>query len=517
MSPSLIPLRSWIVLLSVGILIFLVNIDYTAVNLTLVPIAEEISADLNSLQWLLSGYVLTWAAFVVPAGRLADLHGKRKTLIWGLILFLIGSCITGFANSLDLLIAGRFLQGLGGAIFTAPAWALIFTLAPPQKQGFVMGLIMTFAGLGLAAGPTLAGIIIQEIGWRWIFYINLPLGALIICILAIYAPSDARQKIKDKFNLLSAVLLSCFLYLFIESLDKIHTHGLNSFEVWSRFVVMGLVLFFYIRRENKHHTPLVPQHLFRNKAFMATTVGTSLIAMCFSSTLVLISLYLQNTLEYSNYETGLIFISMTITMGILSPLGGQIADRFHTRLPLLIGCFLTAFSMGLMAFFGSDSSLFYVIMSLFLVGAGLALFYTAANTAMFQAVPAKNLSIASGLYTMSMMLGNTVSIVLSTHLVVFFGRNHLMESIKGMTLTPEQHQSLTQIIAQVDHSALQLRGFPADDIPQLLAWIEQAFIYGLSLNMILGVAFALTAASLIWWGASRSTPKVSGTGPTMMA
>src|SRR3990167_3553636 len=108
-SPS-IPLRSWLVLIAVGVLIFILNIDYTAVNLTLVPISEEINADLNSLQWLLSGYVLIWAAFVIPAGRVADLYGKRNTLIVGLILFLAGSCLTGLGHSVEMLIGGRVLQ-----------------------------------------------------------------------------------------------------------------------------------------------------------------------------------------------------------------------------------------------------------------------------------------------------------------------------------------------------------------------------------------------------------------------
>jgi len=126
---SQISLHSWIVLIAVGVLFFLLNIDYTAVNLTLVPISEEIDAGLGSLQWLLSAYVLIWAAFVIPAGRIADLYGKRNTLITGLVLFMAGSCLTGLGHSLEVLILGRVLQGLGAAIFTAPAWALIFTTA----------------------------------------------------------------------------------------------------------------------------------------------------------------------------------------------------------------------------------------------------------------------------------------------------------------------------------------------------------------------------------------------------
>ena len=187
---SQISVQSWIVLIAIGVLIFLINIDYTAVNLTFVPIAEEIKTDLSSLQWLLSAYVLVWAALVIPAGRMADLFGKRRCLITGLLIFLAGSALTGMGQSIDILVLGRVFQGIGAAIFTAPAWASIFTLAPPEKQGFVMGIILSFSGLGLAAGPTLSGFIIEEMSWRWIFYINIPLGFIVIATLLLYAPKD---------------------------------------------------------------------------------------------------------------------------------------------------------------------------------------------------------------------------------------------------------------------------------------------------------------------------------------
>ncbi|MBN9413125.1 MAG: MFS transporter [Candidatus Paracaedimonas acanthamoebae] len=144
-------------LLTIGMLVFLLNIDYTAVNLALLPISTVINWDLNSLQWLLSGYVLTWGAVVVPAGRLADLYGRRNVLIAGLSIFMLGSILTGAFTHINLLIGGRVLQGVGAAIFTAPGMSLIFTSAPPSQQGLAMGIISSLAGFGLATGPTFAG------------------------------------------------------------------------------------------------------------------------------------------------------------------------------------------------------------------------------------------------------------------------------------------------------------------------------------------------------------------------
>ncbi|MBS0271929.1 MAG: MFS transporter [Proteobacteria bacterium] len=499
---STISLHAWMVLISVGVLIFLLNIDYTAVNLTLVPIAEEINADLNSLQWLLSSYVLVWAAFVIPAGRLADFYGKRNALIAGLILFMAGSCLTGAGHSIEILILGRVLQGLGAAVFSAPAWAVIFTTAPPEKQGFVMGIILSFAGFGLAAGPSLAGLIIEEASWRWIFYINIPLGIIVIAILKLYAAKDILPVIKEKIDYIGAFLLSAGLCISVYGLNQIETWGIASITLWEVMIFGLLLLGLYILRDRTQKLRMIPSHLLKNKAYMAATVGEFFMAINFSMVLVLMGLYLQNTLHYSSYETGLIFISMTISMGLLSPIGGKMIDVFGIRGPMVFGALVTAVALGMLIFLKADSSLTYVITAMFLVGTGLGAYFTACNTAMMRAVPAEDLNVASGVYMMFMMVGNTLSIVLSTSFVVLFGRSYLVNisQAHGMMLTPDQHQTLAEVISKVEHSASQLKGFPSEQIPQLLSWVDQAFVHGLSLNMMFGCLCALAAAGLTVWG-----------------
>lgn len=505
MSSSIIPFRSWLVLIATGTLIFLINIDYTAVNLTLMPISEEINADLDQLQWLLSGYVLIWAAFVIPAGRIADLYGKRNTLIAGLLLFLAGSSVTGLGHNLEMLIIGRILQGLGAAIFTSPAWASIFTLAPPERQGFVMGVVMSFAGLGLAAGPTLAGLIIQEASWRWIFYINIPLGFFVIAVLLLYSPKESLAPVTQKIDFVGALLLAAGVCISVYALNQIDVWGLLSPQMGGCLGLGILSIGLYVAHDRTQKIRMIPPHLFRNKSYMAATIGEFLMAMAFSMTLVLMGLYLQNTLHYSSYETGLIFVSMTITMGLLGPIGGKMVDIFGLKSPMVFGTLATALAMGLMAFLKTDSSLLYVVTTLCFAGVGLGSYFTACNTAMMRAAPAADLNVASGVYTMFMMLGNTVSIILSTSLLVSFGRSHLLQSTEGLTLSSQQHQDLVEIISKVEHSTSQLKDFPSEHIPQLLQWVDGAFVYGLSLDMIIGSLLALIATGLTLWGIRKGS------------
>ncbi len=516
---SSLSLRAWMVILSVGVLIFIINIDYTAVNLTLVPISEEINAELSSLQWLMSAYVLVWAAFVIPAGRVADIYGKQNSLIAGLVIFMAGSCLTGFGHSLEMLILGRILQGIGAAVFSAPAWAIIFTSAPPEKQGFVMGIILSFGGLGMATGPTLAGFIIEEASWRWIFYINIPLGLIVIAVLKLYAQKEILADVKGKIDYMGVILLSAGLCISVYGLNQIEVWGPASQQLWA-VIAFGIFLIgLFLFTEQRKKVRMIPSHLFRNKAYMAATFGEFFIAMVFSMTLVMMGLYLQNTLHYSSYEAGLIFIAMTISMGLLSPIGGKMVDVFGIKSPMVFGAVTTAIGAGMMAFLKIDSSLLYVVTALFVVGTGLGAYFTACSTAMMRSVPQGDLNLASGVFMMFMMMGNTLSIILSTSFVVLFGQSHLLQSSakQGIVLSPQQHQDLVEIISKVEHSASQLKDFAPDQIQPLLNLVDQAFVYGMNLNMMFGVLFSLIAVGFTLWSIGNlKASEVHGHPPVAM-
>ena len=161
---------------------------------------------------------------------------------------------------------------------------------------------------------------------------------------------------------------------------------------------------------------------------------------------------------------------------------------------------MTFVATTLMIYLTTDSSLFYVCTCLFFAGIGMGTFFPASNTAMMHPVPPVDLNVASGVYTMFMMVGNTISVILATMLVVFFGKAKLLENTQTMMLSPTQHQDLVDIISQVEHSASQLTDFPSDQVPQLLTWVNEAFVYGLSLDMIMGSCFSLCTTGLAIWG-----------------
>lgn len=492
----------WLVLASISVLVFLLNIDYTAVNLALVSISEEISADLHTFQWLLSGYVLAWAALVVPAGRLADLYGKRTALLWGVLIFMAGSLITGMGNSIDVLIVGRILQGVGAAVFSPPCYGLIFTIMPPHQQGFGMGILAGVSGFGLAAGPTLAGYIVNYLNWRWIFYINIPLGILVIISVLLFVEKDKVEQGTPHLDPFAVLLLSTGLGGVMFALNQLQIWGGNDLRFW---LILGLglaslvVFWFWDARKDPQ---TIPRPLFHNKALMSAVYAITLNVYNFSLILVLMSLYIQNTLHYSAYETGIIFLGMTLTIGILSPIGGKITDLIDIRLVVIFGFMMIAIATLMMSFLNAQSSLLYITAAFVCAGIGIGQSWPALNTSMFRSVKPVEINTASGLFTMAVMIGNSLSVIVATSLVTKLGHQKLSSllSENGMTLTSQQYQEVIQVISQVEHSPAQLQNFAADQVPVLLDLINQAFLYGFSWNMWIGMVLALLAIPPLYFG-----------------
>lgn len=497
-SPSTLNFHSWIMLFTIGLLIFLMNIDYTAINLALIPIAEETKGELNVLQWLLSGYVLIWAALVVPAGRFADIYGKKFSLNLGVAIFILGSLITGLGHNVPILIAGRLIQGFGAAIFSSPAYSLIFSSVPSNKQGMAMGFMGGAAGLGLAIGPTVAGWIIREIGWRWLFYVNIPLGLLVILVLLIYATPEKKQVDASKIDWPSVIFLTFGLGSLIFALNQIEIWGIGD-PTLLVFGIGGLCLLSLFRYRDRQQTfQVLPRAILQNTPFMSMVSTCFIVAYCFSLVLVMMGLYLQNTLRLSSSETGIYFLAMTIAVGVLSPIGGKLADRMDIRIPIIAGLSLIFFALLILSCLDASSSIVMVCGGLLLAGLGLGIGFPSMNTGMFRTLDTSEINTGSAIFTMSMTLGNAISVIASTSFLVIFGRPKLIDLIatSGSSITVEEQNALISIMGKVEHTPEQLKQFPAEQIPSLLGLIDQAFLYGFSVTLWIGMFLTVLAAGI---------------------
>ena len=469
--------RAWFILVAMMILILLINVDYTAVNIAMVSISYEINEDLNTLQWLLSAYILTWAASVIPAGQMADIYGKRRMLLWGVSIFMIASILCGFISTAPLLIGARILQGFGGALFVPPLYALVFENFPQNKQGFAIGMLGVGAGIGLAIGPSFGGIILETLGWRWIFLINGPLCLFVLSIIWFFAHKDKKAHSQATVDVMGSLLLGGALAIGIFALNQTEVWGITDFRLLSLLgVSIGFALLFGLVSRKKVH-PLIPKGLFRNIPFVGTMVGFSIYSFGFSVVLVMVGLFLQNVQGYDAYTAGIIFLAMTVATGVLSPFGGKMSDHMDPRIPICGGLGLVVVAFTMASFFSASSSLSYVISVLFLMGLGMGLSFPALNATMMKTVDSSILSTASGTFIMGCCTANTLGVVVSTSMLVGLGRLYLDQLVSQSALLADTktYQALIELLSSVHRDMTLLNHLSASEVEGAITVLNQAF------------------------------------------
>lgn len=485
--------RFWSIMGCTLILIFLLNIDYTAVNMTLVPISKELNIDLNILQWLLSAYVLIWGALVVPCGRLADLYGKKKMYLIGLCIFTFGSFILGVGSSIEVLILGRVIQGIGGALMSAPLYSIIFTTAPKHMQAFAIGVIASASGVGLSIGPPLSGWIIEAVGWRWIFLINVPLCLTVLALSIFIMPRDTHQKTDQKINYLVAFLLTAGLGIFIFGLNQFEIWGVSSPLLW--FVILTgltlLILFYTLdhRLEKKPQNQILPRSLLHHKPYLGVLYVSFAICYFFSLTLFAISLLLQNVYDLDISETGVFMLSFTAIMGILSPLSGRITDKVGLKRPIGLGVFLLLVGAACYLMILPSSPLIMTGTALFITGVGMSFLFSPLNTLMFRLVPAADMNTGAGLFTAAMMMGHTFAMIVVSSFLVYWG-TYLMPGLLdslNLQFSAEQQNQLISILGQAKHDTTLFTLFSGDEIGQAQHIVKDLYVSGLHANVALAM------------------------------
>jgi len=490
--------QAWWILAAVALVLFMVNIDFTAVNVALLTMAQDLHAGLSTIQWTISGYVLCMAMFVVPAGRCADMFGRRRLFIIGLIIFTAASLLTGFADQVWLAIVGRILQGFGAALFVPCLYALVFLSFPRERYGFAIGLVGVAVGLGLALGPTIGGLVLNVLSWRWLFFINLPFAALVLFVLmkvTVSEPDLSNQKI----NYPAVALLALAIFSFMFAFQQVHLWGFDSWHFWQYIIASTIICGAFVWVQAKTKLSLVPLQLLKNRPFVGCILTTCLQQFAFASSVILISLYLQIAMGYSVMATGIIFLAMTLVFGLLSPLGGHLADRVDIRLPIITGFVLLFIAFGVFSLFGAGMHLWQIIVNLLIVGLGLGLSFSALNTAILTSVSAEEVSVASGVFAMFALLGNTLGVILNASLLLLFGRTlwlHWLQFRHIPLSTALQNKLLNGFFSLQAH--VTLPQLPADLNKQINSYVPHLVSAALHDVLLVDAVLMLLAIMISW-------------------
>jgi EmrB/QacA subfamily drug resistance transporter len=432
-----------LVLYQVSLGLALVAINHRAIQIALPTLTHVFHADLSFIQWVLLVYDLAVIGLVLTLGRLGDLFGRKWIYILGFLLFVASSTLCGLAYSSGQLIGFRVLQGIGGALILANGRALVTINSPPSERGKALGITSTAYHVGYMTGPTLGGFIIDTIGWRWIFFMTVPLGLACAYFASRVLRERATSEAPVKVDIGGAAYLLLTNICFVYALNQLPHLGIGHPVVFAFFFVSLASLALFIRSEQKADNPILNLSLFRNRLFSASNLSLFFVTSTQSAIGVLLPFYLQNLMAFTPTQMGWIIIGSSVVIILFAPLAGWLSDRFGSRLLCSIGAAIIVCGQYLIGSFTLESSLFQLILPQLLVGLGWALFNSPNQSAIMSAVSRDQVGAASGMTVTTARIGGAIGIALSgalmTHALTTGGLTaQQIESPESWSSEPQQ-------------------------------------------------------------------------------
>jgi EmrB/QacA subfamily drug resistance transporter len=408
----------WIALVVLCVGMLMIILDSTIVNVALPAIQADLGFSQSSLAWVVNGYLIAFGGLLLLAGRLGDLIGRRRVFMIGLAVFTGASLLCGLAQSQEVLIAARFVQGVGGALTSAVILGMIVTMFPePREQAKAIGVFSFVASAGASIGLLAGGVLTQGINWHWIFFVNLPIGVATALLAARLVESDKGIGLTNGADVLGAVLVTAGLMTGVYTVLEVGDHGWTSAHTLGFGGVSLALLAAFVARQVRTPNPLIPLRIFRSRNVSGANLIQVLMVAGLFGMFFLGVLYLQQVLGYDAIETGLAFLPVSLTIGVLSlGFAERLIMRFGSRTVLTPG--LTLVALGLALFTQTPVDGGYIrdvlpVMALLGVGAGLS-FPALMTLAMSGATPS-DAGLASGLVNTSLQVGGALGLaVLAT-------------------------------------------------------------------------------------------------------
>lgn len=390
---------------------FLAPFMGSAINLAIPSIAKQFNCGTLVLSWVVTSYLLASVAFLVPFGRLADIHGRKKIFISGIAIFSLASVLCGTAWSIGILITCRIIQGIGSAMVFGTGMAMLTSVFPPQERGRVLGINVGVVYAGLTLGPVLGGALNHQLGWPSIFYFSALIGFGVFILTITRLKGDWTDAAGELFDLRGAVMYVIGLVAFTYGISTVATSH------WAWYVLAGglIVLFVFARHELRTEHPVLQLRLFSHNTVFAFSNLAALIN--YSATFAagfLLSLYLQVVLGYNSQIAGFILLSQPIIMAMLSPPAGRLSDRIDPRIVASVGMGAATLSLFIFIFIGPAMPLWVIMANLALLGLGTALFSSPNSNAVMGSVEKRFLGIASSTLGTMRLTGQVISMAVVT-------------------------------------------------------------------------------------------------------
>lgn len=401
----------WYVLAATGMGIFLGTIDGSIVNITLPTMVDDFNTSFATIQWVVLVYLLTVSVLMLGMGRLADIKGKKPVYTIGFAVFITGSLLCGLSPTVGTLIASRVVQGIGASMVMALGMAIVTESFPPEERGRALGITGAIVSIGVVTGPTLGGLIVKNLSWHWIFFVNIPVGLIGIPMILRFVP-DLRPTGNQKFDFAGAGTLLMTLMCLLMALNLGQVDGFSNPLVLGLLAGFTVFLVLFILAERRSTQPMIDLSLFRNVLLRTNLITGFLTFVTQAGSIFLLPFYLQNALGYDPQQAGFLMVVVPVCLGIMAPISGTLSDKVGTRpitaiglVFLLIG-YISASTLSL-----ETTALGYALRFI-PVGIGVGIFQSPNNSAVMGSAPKSQLGVVSSLLAITRTLGQTTGIAL---------------------------------------------------------------------------------------------------------
>jgi EmrB/QacA subfamily drug resistance transporter len=450
--------RKWFTLAAVAFGLFMIMLDNTVVNVALPSIQRDLNTGLSELEWIVTGYALTFAALMLIGGKVADAYGRRLVFVVGIAVFTLASLWCGLADSGSMLITARIVQGVGAALMNPATLSIIAATFPPRERGTAIGIWAGVSALALAIGPLAGGLITEHLDWSWIFFINVPVGILGIAASFVFI-DESRDETHERLDIPGLATSAIGLFSLTYALIEANTYGWGSPRIVGAFVVAAVALGAFILLERYQRAPMLPLELFRNRTYTGANSVILLVALAMFGVFFFVSLYMQQILRYSPVEAGAAFLPMTLLIVIVAPLAGRMTDRVGSRAFMTTGMALLAVQLLYFSRLGSDATYWQLLPAMIIGGIGMASTMTPSAAAATRSVPVDKAGVGSAVLNAFRQVGGSVGIALMGAIMASKAGGARPEP--GAVLTPAQREEFVSRFMDGFQSALMVGAFIA--------------------------------------------------------
>jgi EmrB/QacA subfamily drug resistance transporter len=404
--------KKWWTLVAVSIGLFMIMLDNTIVNVALPTIQSSLHLQYSELEWVVTGYALTFGALMLTGGKLADLLGRRLAFVIGLVVFTLSSLACGLAGGASVLIAARVVQGVGAALMNPATLSIITVTFPPRQRGTAIGIWAGVSALALAIGPLTGGLITEHVNWNWIFFINVPIGALGVLAAFLLIPESRDTSAEQRPDLPGLVTSALGLFALSYALIEANRYGWTSTRILTAFAVAVVSLGVFVLLESRQRLPMLDLSLFRNRGFTGANTVMLLVGLAMFGIFFYVSLYVQQVLHYSPVEAGASFLPWTVLIILIAPQAGRLSDRFGPRPFVSSGMAILAGAMFVFSRFGVGASYWELLPGMLLGGLGMSIAMAPTTAAAMASVRPDKAGVGSAVLNSMRQVGGSLGIAI---------------------------------------------------------------------------------------------------------